>query len=125
MAATLVNSATKLARGRPTKLGTLTGLNVGVVFSVGSVGEFSAKKLSIQVPTGTVTTAALEVSLDGGATWVVLPAAQTLTLTGQITGDTAAVFGATYDVSGLGGALFHFGVTAGTITASDVWALTD
>lgn len=129
MAATLNNAAAgtpKLTRGKPYLLGTLTALNNGVSFTLSMCQEFSVKKLVIQVPSGTVTTAVLEVSIDGGATWVILPVSQALTITGQLTGDAAASFGAVYEVSGFGsGALFHFGVTSGTITSSTVWALVD
>jgi hypothetical protein len=126
MAATIDNGpgVPKLNRGRPVLVGTLTAVNHAVAFSLGFVDEFSAKSIVIQVPSGTVTTAVLEVSLDAGATWAVVPATA-LTLTGQVTGDAAASFGAVYNMQGFGGALFHFGVTSGTITSSAVWVLAD
>ena len=123
----------KLNRGRPIKVGTLTALQHVVAFSLGYVQEFSAKSISIFVPSGTVTTFAIEFSLDGGATWVVIPAASAtvpagyslMAITGQATNDAAASFSAVVPCQGLGGALFHFGVLTGTITASDVWVLAD
>lgn len=123
----------KLNRGRPIKVGTLTALQHVVAFSLGYVQEFSAKSISIFVPSGTVTTFAIEFSLDGGATWVVIPAASAtvpagyslMAITGQATNDAAASFAAVVPCQGLGGALFHFGVLTGTITASDVWVLAD
>lgn len=123
----------KLNRGRPVKVGTLTALEHVVAFSLGYVQEFSAKSISIFVPSGTVTTFAIEFSLDGGTTWVVIPAASAtvpagyslMAITGQATNDAAASFAAIVPCQGLGGALFHFGVLTGTITASDVWVLAD
>jgi hypothetical protein len=68
----------------------------------------------------------LEGSLDQGATWFTVPAntTQPLVLTGQFTGDTAALFIEQYNLSGLSGGLFKFGATAGTAwTATTVYAL--
>lgn len=135
MAATVDNGpgVPKLNRGRPVKVGTLTALNHAVAFALGYIQEFSAKSITILVHSGTVTTFAIEFSLDGGATWAVIPAASAtvpagyslMAITGQLTGDAAPSFAAVVPCQGLGGAIFHFGVLTGTITASDVWVLAD
>lgn len=135
MAATVDNGpgVPKLVRGRPELIGTLTALEHVVAFSLQMNQDFSAKSMVIQVSAGTVTTFALDCSLDGGATWFVVPAASAtvpagyslMAITGQLTGDSAASFAAVYDVQGFGGALFHFGVETGTVTSSPVWVLTD
>lgn len=123
----------KLVRGRPELIGTLTAVEHVVAFSLQHNQDFSAKSLIIQVSSGTVTTFGLSCSLDAGVTWFVVPPASAtvpagyslMAITGQATNDAAASFAAVYDVQGFGGALFHFGVLTGTVTASPVWVLTD
>lgn len=133
--ATIVNpdGIPKLTRGRPWKItglagaSQLTATEQAVQFTLGFVDLFNQRKLTIHV-VGTITTptGVLEASLDGGATWFVLGNGTDYALTGQLTGDAAAAFAGHYDVSGLGGALFHFGFTAGTFTGNaDVWAEID
>lgn len=135
MAATIDNgpNVPKLNRGYPVLVGTLVGTEHAVAFSLQMNQDFSSKSMVIAVSAGTVTTWSLDCSLDGGATWFVIPAASAtvpagyslLGITGQITGDSAASFAASFNVSGFGGALFHFGVLTGTISSSPVWVLTD
>lgn len=114
-----------LTRGHPTPLGSISALNTPLQFAAPIDSATYRGQLTIHVPTGAVTTPTwlLEGSIDGGATWFVITAA-TYTLTGLFTGDTAPIFAARYDISGLGaGAIFKFGLTAGTaITALSVFA---
>src|SRR5262249_48089964 len=114
---------TKLTRGFPAKLGTLVAANTAVAFTVPEPTRDNQGFLVIQV-TGTAgTTAVLEASIDGGATWALFTLTN-FTVTGQLTGDTAAVAMYQVQIAGFGaGALFKFGYTgAGTPTAG-VWAL--
>ena len=122
----------KLTRGRSWKLtglpgsAQLTATGQALAFTLGYVDLFNQGKFLIQA-SGTITspTALLEGSIDGGNTWfVVPPISSDVTVTG--TEDTAAVFVARYEVSGISSALYRFGFTAGTFTgATDVWAAID
>ena len=109
-------------------VGSISTLNAPVVFGLPDMSQTYRGQVTIVGNGGAVTgpTWVLEGSIDNGATWFVIPAQTTLplALTGQMTGDTAPLFANQYNVSGLGGALFHFGLSAGTgITATTVWVL--
>ena len=116
---------TKLTRGFPAKLGTLIAANTAVAFTVPEPTYYNQGAVIIQT-TGTIgTTATLEGSIDGGATWFILPpkTSPTLAITGQLTGDTAATFAAVYDISGMGsGTLFKFGFAGAGVPTAVVWA---
>lgn len=113
---------TKLARGKPANLGTLIAANTAVAFTVPEPTRDNQGFLAIQV-TGTAgTTATLEVSIDGGATF------NSLTLTplgvATLTGDTAATAGYQVQIAGYGaGALFKFGYAGAGVPTAVVWAL--
>ena len=109
-------------------VGSISALNTPVVFGLPDTSQTYRGQVTIVGNGGAVTgpTWVLEGSIDNGATWFVVPAQTTLplALTGQMTGDTAPLFANQYNVSGLGGALFHYGLSAGTgITATTVWVL--
>ena len=109
-------------------VGSISALNAPVVFGLPDMSQTYRGQVTIVGNGGAVTgpTWVLEGSIDNGATWFVVPAQTTLplALTGQMTGDTAPLFANQYNVSGLGGALFHYGLSAGTgITATTVWVL--
>jgi hypothetical protein len=109
-------------------VGSISALNTPVVFGLPDMSQTYRGQVTIVGKGGTATgpTWVLEGSIDNGATWFVVPAQTTLplALTGQMTGDTAPLFALQYNVSGLGGALFHFGLSAGTsLTATTVWVL--
>lgn len=93
-------------------LGNLTANNAPVQFGINDLGLRQQLVISVG---GSITTPtfALEVSIDGGLTWFVI-AGTPLTLTGQFTGDAAVIFATRYDISGLVGAQFRFGTTAGS-----------
>lgn len=119
------NTAVKLTRGKPINLGTLGANGNVVAFTVPEPSRDHQGNIVIQVnATGAlVGTFALEVSIDGGASYAVI-AGTALTLTGQPGSDTAAVFMSQYNVSGFGaGALFKFGLSAYTSGSGAVWAL--
>lgn len=117
---------TKLTRGKPVNLGTLIAANTAVAFTIPEPTRDNQGFLIIQV-TGTAgTTATLEGSIDGGATWWVISPLATplLAVTGQLTGDTAAAFAAQFQVSGMGaGVLFKFGYAGAGVPTAVVWAL--
>jgi len=115
---------TKLTRGNAARLGTLVAANTAVAFAISTPTFEHQGTLIIQVSGTAGTTATLEGSIDGGATFFVIPALTTFAVSGQLTGDTAAIQAFSYTVSGMGGdMLFKFGYAgAGTPTAV-VWAL--
>jgi hypothetical protein len=116
---------TKLTRGFPAKLGTLIAANTAVAFTVPEPTYYNQGTVLIQTTGAQGTTATLEGSIDGGVTWFVLPAktSPALTITGQLTGDTAATFAAVYDISGMGsGTLFKFGYAGAGVPTAVVWA---
>lgn len=118
--------ATSVIKSRNAQnLGTIAANNAPVVFGLGDVSSTYRGQLSIVCSGGAVTgpTWVLEASIDGGSTFFTITAT-TYTLTGLISGDTASLYAARYDVSGLAGALFKFGATAGTgWSATTVYAL--
>src|SRR5262245_7630283 len=121
--------ATKLTRGSPANLGTIAVNGDVVACTVPEPRRDHQGVMVIQVGPGltgvTGTSFALEVSIDGAGSWALVPIATTLAITGQPGSDTAAVFSATYNVSGMGaGAQFRFGlVAAPTGGSSPVFAL--
>lgn len=143
MPSTVVNpnppASQLLKRGTPSNLGTLSALNQAVQFFVSNLRDApnGTDALTISVnPTGTLAgaTFVLEGSIDGGLSWFsVLASANSAgannstAITSQ-TGalDTATIFAATYNITGISGAtIFRFGISAGTITGSGaVWAYT-
>lgn len=125
MAASVKNKfgkPTKLTRGSPANLGTITAANDVVAFTVSEPSNFHQAKVVIQVASGlTNPTFAMEFSLDGGNSWTDIPLTPVLTAD---FGDTAASGGMSVDISGQGsGAIFRFGRTDGNGGAAAVWAL--
>jgi hypothetical protein len=111
-------------------LGSISAVNTPVTFGLGDMTFNYRGFLTIMGGSGgavTTPTYILEASLDQGVSWFAIPAntTQPAVVTGTfLTGDTAALFVNQYNVSGLSGALFHFGLTAGSaITAIPIWAL--
>lgn len=121
--------ATSVVKDRVAQnIGTVAAINAPVVFGLPDMSQTYRGQVTIVGNGGAVTgpTWVLEGSIDNGSTWFVVPAQTTLplALTGQLTGDTAPLFALQYNVSGLGGALFHFGASAGTgWTATTVYVL--
>ena len=125
--ATLV---TKLTRGRPTNLGTITAAGDAVAFSIPEPSNMPDGGLCIQTAGGTTPVGVLETSLDGGVTWFTWPTVVTtgvffpFALTGQIGGDAAATFAGQWRIGGFGsGAQFRFGRTDAGGGNAVVWAL--
>lgn len=109
-------------------LGTIAAITAPLQFGLGDTSQTYRGVLTLVGSGGAVTgpTWALEGSLDLGVSWFTIPAntTQPLVLTGQLSGDTAAIFVTQYNVSGLSGCLFKIGATAGTgWTAVTVYAL--
>ena len=109
-------------------VGAVSALNTPVTFGLPDMSNNNQGVVTITGNGGAATgpTWILEGSIDNGSTWFVIPAQTTLpiALTGQMTGDTAPLFALQYNVSGLGGALFHFGLSAGSgLSATTVWVL--
>lgn len=124
--------ATVIVKPRvPTLLGSIAAISTSTTalfFGLPDLSHVYRGSLTITAQAGAVTspTWVLEASLDNGASWFVVPVSTAITygLTGQTSGDTAPLFASRYDVSGLGGAIFKFGITAGTaITAMPIYAL--
>lgn len=116
----------KLTRGFWTKLGQLTAANTGVAFSISEPTYNSQGVMAIQVNGTAGTTATLECSIDGGNNWFIVPAlsgAAAYSVTGQLTGDSAAAAAFAYTISGLGGALFKFGYAGAGVPTATVFAL--
>lgn len=108
-----------------TLVGTITAINAPVQFSLPERNEGIAQKATISVQGGGVTTPTweLDCSIDGGVSWFAVTPT-TFTLTGLMTGDTAATYAASFQTNGLVSALFKFGLTAGTaITSMAVYVL--
>ena len=126
MPAAIVNQAgqiTKLTRGKPVNLGTLTAANTAVAFTVPEPTYWSQGLVIIQVPGTAGTTATLEISIDGGVTFLPL-AITTLTVGTPLTGDTACTAFYQFNCGGMGsGALFKFGYSGAGVPNTAVWAL--
>jgi hypothetical protein len=122
---------TKLPKGRNVNLGNIVAAGDVVTFAISEPSGDSQGGMVIQVGPGGGTlgagTFALEVSIDQGVSWAVIPpsATPTLALTGQPGGDAAASFAAVYAISGMGsGATFKFGfVVVPTSGTYPVWGL--
>lgn len=114
----------KLTRGLSQKLGTLVAANTAVAFTISEPTYYNQGTLIVQVTGAAGTTATMEGSIDGGATWFIIPAQTTFAVTGQLTGDTAATLGFSYNVSGMGsGLLFKFGFAGAGVPTAVVWGL--
>lgn len=117
---------TVLKSRQATNIGSISALNAGLQFSAIDINPPGRGSLVLAGSGGGVTTPTwvLEASLDNGTSWFQVPASTGLITTGLITGDTAATSVNSYDISGLHGAAFKYGLTAGTsITAMTIWAL--
>jgi len=126
-----------VTRAKPTNLGTLSANNQAVQFLVSNLvaAPNGTDALTISVnPTGTLAggTFVLEGSIDGGLSWFVIAASantasnnnSTANITQTGAPDTAAIFAATYNITGLSGAtIFRFGLTAFTSGSGAVWVL--
>jgi len=109
------------AGAQPSPLGVVTSQNDVVAFFIPEPTRDNQGVLVIQSVGGVTPTYALEVSIDGGATFGTL--GPTTTLSSASFGDTSS-FIATYPVSGMGaGAQFRFGRTDATGGAANVFAL--
>jgi len=122
--------ATSVIKSRVAQnIGSISAINTPLPFGLADTSQTYTGRVTITGgSTGAVTgpTYVLEGSIDNGLTWFLIPAnsTQPITISGQLTGDTAPLFANQYNVSGLGGALFHFGLSAGTgITAIPVWVM--
>ena len=118
----------QLTPGYNTNIGSITALNQAVQFAVPEASNLSSNtyrgQVQIVVPSGVVVGGqwVLEGSQDSGATWFTIPANNFNTFAPML-GDQPAVFGAKYDISGLGGnTIFRFGLIQGSsITTLPVW----
>ncbi len=114
----------KLTRGKNTQLGTLVAANTAVAFTIPEPTRDNQGVLILQTTGAQGTTAVLEASIDSGATFFIVPILTTFAITGQLTGDTAATFAASYAVSGMGaGTLFKFGYSGAGVPTAVVWGL--
>jgi hypothetical protein len=114
---------TKLTRGFPAKLGSVTAQNDVVAFTVPEPTRDNQGAVVIQAIGGVTPTYALEASLDGGVSWFTLTVAANPTISAASFGDTSS-FAAVYTIAGFGsGAQFRFGRTDATGGAAVVWAL--
>jgi len=119
------NLVTKLTRGFPVKLGSVTAANDVVAFTVPEPTRDNQGAVVIQAIGGVTPTYGLEASLDGGVSWfsVAPPAAPNPVIGAALFGDTSS-FAAVYTIAGFGsGAQFRFGRTDATGGAAVVWAL--
>ena len=130
MSATLIANAALLKTGIPTPLGSLSTVNSPLQFGLPDITGMYRGQLTVIASGGAVSppTWVLECSIDQGATWFLISSAIVLTAStptsGQISGDTAPLYAARYDVSGLSGSAMKFGLTAGSsITATNIYAL--
>lgn len=139
MPSTIQNSPTPFpvstGRGQSQKLGVI-GPSAGsvVAWTLPEPTYQSQGGMIVQVGPGVTLgagTFALEFSIDGGVSWAIFPTTTTAgvvtiyTLTGQPGSDTAAIFAASYTISGFGsGTQFRFGfVVAPTSGTSPVFVL--
>lgn len=130
MASTVVNGpgTPVIVRNRLTTLGVLTATTQVVQFALAvPASSPNGNDLLSLASTGAITTGAvvLEASIDGGTTWFGIAAgSQAATFnTTTLNSDTAVSAAASFNISGLQGALFRAGVT-GTITSNPtIWAL--
>lgn len=132
MAATVVNGpgVPVLSRNKPINLGTLTATGQVVQFTLATPhASPNGNDMVTVITTGAITTpvVALEASIDSATTWFVIPGgsqAAALAVTGQVGGDAAPTTANSYNISGIQGGLFRFGLVSGTITTNpSVWAL--
>lgn len=123
------NTGIKLTNGRMVKLGTLAAVGDFVQFTIPSPSSPHRGYVNLQVTAAAGWTSpvlTLQVSIDEGRSFASWP-----TQTGggsggaDFGGQPQALFFASYIVSGLGSAVFQFGLSAVTVigAAVDVWAL--
>jgi hypothetical protein len=122
--APIPTAVVKLTRGFAAKLGTLVAANTAVAFTTPMDSYLHQGTVILQV-TGTAgTTAVIEASIDGGATWFIVPFQTTFAVTGQLTGDAAATAAYSFNANGMGsGVLFKFGYTGAGVPTAVVWGL--
>ena len=99
-----------------------------VTFGIPDTSQTYKGELTLTAAGGAVTspTWLLACSIDNGATWFTLSPSSTALVNAAAgaNGGTAVTWVAQYDVSGLAGSLFTFGLTAGSaIPAMIIWAL--
>ena len=112
MAFSAVNAEVRrLLRGIPVPLGSLNAANQAVAFSVSPVRDDGLRYLVISVAglSGT-NTGALEATLDGSS-WINIPALAS-DVGPAVGADTPASLASRYNIAGLPGAVFRFGLTA-------------
>lgn len=128
MAFTIVNplggEPKRLSRGVPTPLGTLAAVNQAVAFSFSPSDASTQRNLVITTSGNLLGTDYLEFSLDGGTSWGAVPAL-TSDVAAAAGADTAAAKANRYNISGLCGAQFRYGITAFTSGSGAVTALVD
>lgn len=130
MASTVTNGpgVPLIKRNAPTNLGQITAVTQVVAFTVSPPHSTpNGNDLVTIVSTGAITTGAvvLEASLDAGTTWYGIPSnSQSVNVnTTTLNSDTAVSAAASFNISGMQGALFRVGVT-GTITVNpSIWVL--
>jgi hypothetical protein len=121
-----VNTQIILLRPRiPVLLGALIALNAPVQFapceSLTPRGQLTISAFQSGL---SGVTAVLEASIDQGVSWFSIPATSTFYGTTTLTGDTAAILAARFDVSGLCGSQMRFGFTAATgLTSCPIYGL--
>lgn len=128
----IIGISPTLSVGSLTPLGTIGSANQVIQFAVSSNPQaFPSSKLTITVPSGSITPVyltatnsgnvanlnniprfVLEASNDGGLSWSIVPGLYKQT-TGTPSGDLPAIFSAQYDLTGLSSAWFRFSVTSG------------
>jgi hypothetical protein len=130
MASTVINGpgTPGLRRSAPTNLGSLTVATQVVQFSVmiPNAAPNGNDLLTIVTVGGTGATGpGLEASLDGGTTWFgIVAGSQAATLNATtLNADTAVTTAASFNISGIQGALFRAGLTALTSGTAVIWAL--
>lgn len=111
MAASVKNKGglpTKLTRGFPANLGTISAANDVVAFTIPEPSRDHQGNIVIQVSAGLITpTFKLEASIDGGSSWFDISISPVTTAD---FGDTACSGAVQVNVSGFGaGAVFRFG----------------
>ena len=110
----------------PTKIGAVADTTTPVVFGAPPMSVTYRGELTLTSVGGGVTTPTwtLVCSIDNGATWFTLQPSSTGSVAPGVFGggDVAVTAVNQYNISGLAGALFKFGLTAGTgITSMSIW----
>jgi hypothetical protein len=109
----------------PVNLGTMTSVLTPVQFQISNgQASYPSGQINITVASGSINNGAfaLEASLDGGNTWVGVPA-DTARSNTVVASDATPLFSAQYSVVGLAGAILRFGAFQGYgISNLVVWA---